>query len=452
MGWNRRDFLSVSAGSLGLMLVPRMALPSPRFAREEKDPHFCLQIFLDGGADNTYGFDARPLEMTQANLQQNYLAKEPEKFEGMNGNFSWATELTKPLWKFRQDFSVLNGVMMNPSFDGHPQQMNEYFAGNPFGGESFLPHLNFAKNSPLDLILSSRSFAEITNAEATVEITPNSLRDLKQNIKNLPDFGSGPLGNFLQSRFVANALGSGSFSQGAKLMAEGFLQTGSLKEKIKEIQDSRDSEPEEIRFAKMAGSVFRTGVARSAMIFFAPNLDTHDFNNCKEQPEKFRKIFEQIAGIFQTLKDMPFDEHRSIFDLTTVIVSSEFGRTMRQLGRNFAETGTDHNAFSNSLILAGKGIRGNQVIGNSDFQTSKEELSKAHLQIDREKLKLIGRPFDYATGKSLNILPEVFSAKNYLNISSVINTIYSLYRVPESYYRLTERNGAKAPVISHLLS
>ena len=106
-------------------------------------------------------FDARPLSMTKAGKIQNYLGKEPDPWIGKNGVKALATSLIKPLAPFRDRFSVLNGVCMAPSFDGHLQNMNFLFAGKPFGGDSFIPHLNSAetgrKPESLDAIVPDRA-------------------------------------------------------------------------------------------------------------------------------------------------------------------------------------------------------------------------------------------------------------------------------------------------------
>ncbi len=90
-------------------------------------------------------FDARPLSMTRAGKIQNYLGEEPGVWTGRNGVTTLATRLVAPLRPFRDRFSVLNGVYMTPSFDGHLQNMNFLFSGSPFGGDSFIPHLNAAE-------------------------------------------------------------------------------------------------------------------------------------------------------------------------------------------------------------------------------------------------------------------------------------------------------------------
>jgi hypothetical protein len=56
-------------------------------------------------------------------------------------------------------------------------------------------------------------------------------------------------------------------------------------------------------------------------------------------------------------RDTPFDQTHNYHDVTTVLVSSEFSRTLRQRDRPIDATGTDHNPYCNSLLVAGKEIR-----------------------------------------------------------------------------------------------
>lgn len=140
---SRRKFLAWTALGGGTLLLPPMG--ARESAAAAGDPHFFLLIVLNGGADPAYMFDARPLSMTRAGRIQNYLGQEPFPWRGRNGIATLASPLVKPLIPYRDWFSVLNGVYMTPGFDGHLQNMNFLFAGNPFGGESFIPHLNLAE-------------------------------------------------------------------------------------------------------------------------------------------------------------------------------------------------------------------------------------------------------------------------------------------------------------------
>src|SRR4029079_13381109 len=137
----RRHFLRVGAAGCGSLILPRLALGqvAPPL---EAEPHFFLLIVLGGGADPSYMYDARPLSMTAAGRIQNYTGEEPALLRGRNGTPFRATSLMRPLARLHDRFSILNGVFMTPSFDGHLQNVNYLMTGDPFGGESFVPHLN----------------------------------------------------------------------------------------------------------------------------------------------------------------------------------------------------------------------------------------------------------------------------------------------------------------------
>ena len=61
---SRRDVLRFGAFGAGTLLLPRWQLPRAA-SPADADPHFFLLVVLNGGADSSYMFDARPLSMTQ---------------------------------------------------------------------------------------------------------------------------------------------------------------------------------------------------------------------------------------------------------------------------------------------------------------------------------------------------------------------------------------------------
>src|SRR5262249_34873659 len=124
----------------------------------------------------------------------------------------------------------------------------------------------------------------------------------------------------------------------------------------------------------LVGNLFRVGLSRAAVL---PLGDFTDFDvpaagDPKNQPQVFTSIVSRIVKVFDYLRNTPFDATRSLFDVTTVLVGSEFGRTLRQENMPIDNTGTDHNALCNSFLLAGKGIRSGLVLGASDFRSSAE--------------------------------------------------------------------------------
>ena len=81
-----------------------------------------------------------------------------------------------------------------------------------------------------------------------------------------------------------------------------------------------------------------------------------------------------------------------------------------------------------------------------------ETLSPAHLKMDPEMQMLMARPFDFTRQMPRTDLPELFTNADYLNVGSVVNTLYKVFNVPTRHYRVTERLGPMAPTLDSLLA
>jgi hypothetical protein len=424
------------------------------------DDQFFLLISVPNpsGLDPSYLFDSRPLAMTQAGAIQNYRGTEPKAWTGTNGVSTLATELTSPLEPFRSSFSVINGVVMAAGFDGHDQNFNHLFTGNAFGGDSFIPHLNLdPHHRPLDAIQRGRIKATLDNANSTVPLTAQTGAALVRSLSLVPGLDPGSaLFKYLLSRFGVLAAGDGSFSLGSATMRDAFSQTPALAGMLSQVKFPAGSTVDTIEnFIAMMAQVFRVGAARSAILTLstgADTLDTHDVKSCSEQPRVIGSIAAQLAQTLQALSNTPYDQTRSLADVTTFMFSAEFGRTLKQYGKPVDQTGTDHNPIGNSVLLGGKGIRGGLVLGSTDFQSATETLSKAHIAMDPGKVKAVGRPYDFASGTSRTDLPDTWQTVDYLGFNSIVNTIYSLFGAPQSRYRAVERNGPIAQVVPQLLA
>ena len=95
-----------------------------------------------------------------------------------------------------------------------------------------------------------------------------------------------------------------------------------------------------------------------------------------------------VDDFFTTFKKIPYGNNgASLFDHTTFMVSNEFARTPYLNSSD----GKDHNPLTNSLLFAGKGIQGGQVIGGSHLITRNQSpISDAYH---------IALPIDYSTGE-----------------------------------------------------
>jgi uncharacterized protein (DUF1501 family) len=453
---SRRQILKFAALGGGTLLLPRLGAPEARAAHA--DPHFFLLIVLNGGADPAYMFDARPLSMTRAGRIQNYLGQEPFPWRGHNGITTLASPLVKPLLPFRSWFSVLNGVYMTPGFDGHLQNMNFLFAGNPFGGESFIPHLNLAENgqppASLDAVSPSDALGvNVDNHSAVVSLNPWAASALAGKLKDLRPIQSGdPLAEFMRGRVRANADGPGRFAAGAQRMLHGLEGAPEVHRQLaKLVPPHPEAEPEQ-QAVDLISQCFRQSIARAAIYVLPEFFDVHAAEQAKAQPKLFATAIARLAEILEALDETPFDAQRSMIDVTTIMVASEFGRTMRIADAPVHATGTNHNSLSNSILLGGKGIRGGLVVGASDLANERAQASGAHRALDPALEKTMGTPFDFAALRPITELPDEFDIEDHLTIGSVINTVYALFNVGQSRYRSLGRNLPTAPVLHGLLS
>ena len=451
---DRRGLLRFGCGTAALTL-----LPWPRAARAAAaNPQFFMQIIIPNGMDVSYLFDARPLALTAAGLKSNYLRREPEEWRGSNGGRALATHLTAPLAPLKESFSVLNGVVMAAAFDGHDQNLNFIFCGNPFGGDAFLPWLNHGPaKRPLDFVSQGRIPAEISNGAAGIPLRPQAAASLAAQLKASGALDpAAPLMRHLRARFAANRSGVGRFAAGAAAMddaAEFAPGLGSILADVKVPPTGRETLASALA---LTTEMMKRGATPSAVIILRPegddDLDTHDATSAGKSGEVIGSIASQLAQVIRHLHDTPFNETRSMFDVTTFAAVTEFSRTMRQTGMPIEGTGTDHNPLTNTVFIGGRGIKGGQVIGASDFQTADETLSAPHLAFDGDRLKIMGRPFDFATGRPFEGVVSDFKAERYLTFSSVVNTVMGLFSVDEKRQFLAERNGVVAPVLHQVLA
>lgn len=449
-GLTRRKMLFSSAAALGVtLLLPRKKSQ----AAGSSEPRFLLNLVGIGGLDASMMFDARPRAMTAAGKIHNPLNEDPMPWMGDNGQAAMTHTTAAPLHPLRDKFSVINGVLMSTNFDGHDQNLNLMLAGNPFGGVSFNAILNKSDFAPLDYVRVGDLFANLQDTR-NVELTPAGLKELVGGVKSL-DSMSPAVDEFLTNE--SGALGDPYDRFGAGVLSLDAATTASkvLSTRLQSINLGNEADPLDGQLA-LIRETFKLGIARGAMFSITPGgldliFDTHASTQAVAQGPNYVELSTRLARVFRFLSDTPYDGTRSLLDVTTVIYGAEFGRTMRQSFAPINNTGTDHNPLSNSLIVGGAGIKGGLVVGASDFQTATEQLSPVHLMADPESVKTMAKPFDFTTQMPRTDLPQEFKPSDYLQIGSVINTIYSLFGVEQNLWRRVEQGGSNAPVLTSLV-
>jgi hypothetical protein len=134
-----------------------------------------------------------------------------------------------------------------------------------------------------------------------------------------------------------------------------------------------DISKESPEFAKPFGEdpfglscLLATRLIESGVRFVATTLggwDTHQDNFTRLKTQLLPKLDTGLAALFTGL------EQKGLLESTVVFVTGEFGRTPK-INTRSAEGGRDHYPRCMFMLMAGGGVRGGQVIGESDDTAS----------------------------------------------------------------------------------
>jgi hypothetical protein len=138
-------------------------------------------------------------------------------------------------------------------------------------------------------------------------------------------------------------------------------------------RDAFDISKESPAFAKPFGEdpfgvscLLATRLIESGVRFVTLTLggwDTHTSNWTKLKNVQLPKLDVGLAGLFNGLSE------KGLLDTTTVFVTGEFGRTPKINTRD-AEGGRDHYPRCMFMLMGGGGVKGGQVLGESDETAS----------------------------------------------------------------------------------
>ncbi len=451
---NRRNFLSgVGAVSgLGLLAGPWTqklgAAPSP-------EPHFLIHLYYVSGVDASYLFDARDPALRTAQLAHSYVNEPPEIWEGSNGGRTLASSLVKPLAPYRDYFSVVNGVIMSSGNDGHEQNRNKLFTNSVSGGASYMMSVGATRNAPLHVLELGPDNANIDGGSRRVRLAVTGLQAVAQTAKRASRVGR-PVDDFIRARAATIGEGLGLKASGARAIRETLIESATVAERFAAVEPPAQTS----LFGQSLDytlQLFRLGLVQTATLSGTLGFifDTHDPTSCRNLVNTIPLLVGEIRQLIDTLRSTPYDATRSMADVTTWVVSTEFSRTLRQFYVPFENTGTDHNPLGNSILCGGKGIRGGLVLGGTDLDaldatgTGFAEVSPEHLRLDPYLVKAIGRPVDADTMLPLPVSTE--SSAPRLHVESLCNTMMANFGVdPASYFTIDRRDVA--PVLQPLLS
>ena len=371
----RRQFLQYSGYGLAQAGFLFSNFPKIAFAQKQNpDAGFFLQIYIAGGWDVTLLSDA--YSVTDTKKEDMFVEYRTDQII-QKSNLKLAPGL-ETLGSFLNDISVVNGIIMKKDI-GHPALAHYMGSGRSDDKAPFLS-LFLEKNDPTDGV-GLIAVGEVDDKASVLITESNSIQEITNSFKNSNN----------NNQSLIEAIVAEEDSEAPLFQAKSGLKKLYEKHtKLIEIMDIKTSSNANVNSAKAVAAAFSLGLARRSFMNIQTNgsLDTHA-NHEGTHLKGLQERFEAIKEIFSLFKSVEY-QGRSLFDQTTFMIFSEFSRTPNLNSSN----GKDHNPYTNSVILAGRNINPNKVIGESKLYGNQETKSGQSLHI--------GLPIEYSSGKVIS--------------------------------------------------
>jgi uncharacterized protein (DUF1501 family) len=402
----RRTFLKAGLGVVGAQTLLQLPVFSSTFAATsnlisgEKFP-FLVQIHLPGGADATLGLD--PLRMPKG-LDQNDIFIEYQDSEILSASKLKLGPAAKSLAPFANSICIVNGINMQRDA-GHLSGAQYIQSGSGDGKQASLSLEQAFQTRAGDLgVLNTSGSAQTRGSRNIREI---GLGSLNRSYELGADFY--PIKSSATYSEVVSGLerSTENFKIFKQLVEKFGPRTEPLKATTPTVPTT--TMPTQIRATGFElASLMSAGLV--AQIFIELDgkgfLDTHT-NHPKVHLGVQTNIWEQVARLFSDFKKIPYKNGTSMFDVTTFVITTEFSRTPALNGSD----GKDHNPFTNSLLVCGPGIQGNQVIGQSHVIGRKNRPDNMPLHI--------GSPFDFKSSQSVTSAADIKNISNQLKAGTL---------------------------------
>jgi uncharacterized protein (DUF1501 family) len=166
--------------------------------------------------------------------------------------------------------------------------------------------------------------------------------------------------------------------------------------------------------AALAAQALSKGISQAVSVQLASGIDDHSDSWQRTHAANLRNGFDALGNLITYLKNTADPKGGSIWDRTTLMVFSEFARTPLVNSRG----GRDHHLAS-SCLLAGPGIKGNQVVGatNDNGMTVRAidpmtgqpggSISVRPADLHATVLQSMGLPYTHLNNQSPQVIPAI---------------------------------------------
>ncbi len=458
---NRRNFLGIlnqgmafgaASGISGLTLYPSIVRASEALSKPLSNPlsnsllerpkKFLIMVRMAEGWDVSLGLDPKAhgtahgtlgSQSDQQDIFIEYRADEILTYQNLKMGPACAA-----LMPFAPDIAIVNGVFMSDANVSHEANLDYISTGNGSGqaADSVVELAYSTGTGPFGVIFNSRL------KRATRNLMPTSYSDL-ENLRNAVD--ASQLQDYIaklkskgqlrdsQLNLIQNAPARTRLIQAMDGLGAEFGKT---------IDNSQTGLAQLHRASVLVAAAFSSGVAYQAQLDLSLSLDTHSDHEIKHMNEQ-KSGWEAVANLFRIFKNIPYLNEKgeakgSLFDQTTFVVVSEFSRTPALN----ASKGKDHNPLTNSVLLAGGGVKGGQSFGESRIITRRHS--------ETGESRHVASLVDYATGQVPQTKSEAQSANfQFIFPENIVSTLIEITGADRS--RIANINS-DVPFLSKIIS
>lgn len=416
---NQLLLLSLAGKIGGLSLLPRIAnaavLEGPR-------KRFFVTVIIEGGWDVTLGLD--PKEHKNGS-DQNDMYLEYRSDEILNVNGLRLAPACQALLPYASDIAVINGVFMSDNNVSHGSNLDYISTGDVLNQSPDLSVEigNSRSSDPFYVIYSENIYG-------------GNRRFIPMSVENLNSFKES-----LDTSLMSFAIrGQGVFANAQREMIKDAPLRTKMLEMMnflsEDIQGSGLSFPRNGRDAALTAAAFSSGLSQQAKLNLkVGELDTHS-NHPQRHLLAQTGAWDAVANLFRIFKKTPFENGSSLFDHTTFMVISEFARTPSL----DASKGKDHNPFTNSVLLAGAGIKGQQSFGTSQLILRKNS--------SNGQSRLVARPVDFKTGSAPATKTEAKNSNfQFIFPENVISTVLEIMNLDRNKFGSIPLNTPYLPTL-----
>jgi len=409
---NRRQFIGYGAGSFVFGTLPLQSLFA-EIRKPGQTPHFFVMIVVEGGMDCTLGLDPR----THLGTDQNDVFLEYREDEiYRRGSLSAGPAAKKLFSKHGPDLLVINGINMRRDAAGHQALVEYICSGSGTGDASHLPVEigSVFRSGPMGVLVTDGGVNPGARSISLTQITAVNklfeLGDLENEIKEL------------ESGLSTRQLG------GLKNAELGYLNSLKLILRSRKQMQVGTKLTKQVDPTSVGASLARamaTGLSYQGVVKIFGNLDTHSQhvgNHLRGQTE----VWDQVSDILSAYKATPYGSS-NLFKHTTFMVVTEFSRTPYL---NSAK-GKDHNPYTNSVLLAGRGINAGKVVGGSHIIPRSKSPNGQALHFST--------PIDFKTGELVSSLDSPNNNVGLIFPENLAATIGDLFDAREDMQTISRR-------------